>query len=392
MAEWHRWSDAGEYPLDLIEPLKAQARALGLWNLFLPSLRPDQPGTQLSNLDYAPLAEIMGRVPWAAEIFNCNAPDSGTMELLQIAATPAQVQTLLNPLLRGEIRSCFAMSEPDTASSDPTQLQTSMRRDGDEWVINGRKWFITGAAHPMCRFAVVLGVSEDENAPDHARHSMLVVPMDTPGLTVERNIPVMDHQSLDGHCELVFRNVRVPAEALLGERGQGFALAQKRLGPGRVHHAMRSIGQCELALELMCERALERRVFGGRVADFSNVQDWIAESRLEIDQARLLVMHAAWLLDTQGSAAARTAVSAIKLVTSRLQTRVLDRAMQAFGAMSLSPDTPLARLWAWGRALRFLDGPDEVHLRTVARAELKAAKRQRGANAAHMRRWMPEPG
>ena len=392
MAEWHRWSDAGEYPLDLIEPLKAQARALGLWNLFLPSLRPDQPGTQLSNLDYAPLAEIMGRVPWAAEVFNCNAPDSGTMELLQIAATPAQVQALLNPLLRGEVRSCFAMSEPDTASSDPTQLQTSMRLDGDEWVINGRKWFITGAAHPMCRFAVVLGVSEDENAPGHARHSMLVVPMGTPGLTVERNIPVMDHQSLDGHCELVFRNVRVPADALLGERGQGFALAQKRLGPGRVHHAMRSIGQCELALELMCERALERRVFGGRVADFSNVQDWIAESRLEIDQARLLVMHAAWLLDTQGSAAARTAVSAIKLVTSRLQTRVLDRAMQVFGAMSLSPDTPLARLWAWGRALRFLDGPDEVHLRTVARAELKAAKRQRGANAAHMRRWMPEPG
>lgn len=392
MAEWHRWSDAGQYPLDLIAPLKAQARALGLWNLFLPSLRPDQPGTPLSNLDYAPLAEIMGRVPWAAEVFNCNAPDSGTMELLQIAATPAQVERLLNPLLRGEIRSCFAMSEPDTASSDPTQLQTSLRRDGDDWVVNGRKWFITGAAHPLCRFAVVMGVSEDENAPDHARHSMLVVPMDTPGLTVERNIPVMDHQSLDGHCELVLRNVRVPAHALLGERGQGFALAQKRLGPGRVHHAMRSIGQCELALELMCERALERRVFGGRVADFANVQDWIAESRLEIDQARLLVMRAAWLLDTQGGAAARTEVSAIKLVTSRLQTRVLDRAMQVFGAMSLSPDTPLARLWAWGRALRFLDGPDEVHLRTVARAELRAAKAQRGANAAHLRRWMPEPG
>ncbi len=392
MAEWHRWSDAGQYPSDLIEPLKAQARALGLWNLFLPSLRPDQPGTQLGNLDYAPLAEIMGRVPWAAEIFNCNAPDSGTMELLQIAATPAQVHHLLDPLLRGEIRSCFAMSEPDTASSDPTQLQTRMHREGDDWVINGRKWFITGAAHPLCSFAVVMGVSEDENAPDHARHSMLVVPMGTPGLTVERNIPVMDHQSLDGHCELVFRHVRVPADALLGERGQGFAQAQKRLGPGRVHHAMRSIGQCELALELMCERALERRVFGGRVADFSNVQDWIAESRLEIDQARLLVMHAAWLLDTQGSAAARTAVSAIKLVTSRLQTRVLDRAMQVFGAMSLSPDTPLARLWAWGRALRFLDGPDEVHLRTVARAELKTAKGQRGANAAHLRRWMPEPG
>ena len=345
-----------------MQDLKARARALGLWNLFLPSLHDDQPGTRLSNLDYAPLAEIMGRVPWAAEIFNCNAPDSGSMELLQIAARPDQVQRWLNPLLAGEIRSCFAMSEPDTASSDPTQLTTRIQRDGDHWVINGRKWFITGAVHPLCKLAVVMGVSEDDNAPEHARHSMVLVPMDTPGLTVERNIPVMDHQSLDGHCELVFRNVRVPINAMLGEPGAGFALAQARLGPGRVHHAMRSIGQCELALELMCERALERRAFGGRLADFANVQDWIAESRVEIDQARLLVLRAAW---------------------------VLDRAMQVFGAMSLSPDTPLARLWAWGRALRFLDGPDEVHLRSVARAELKRAKGQRGANAAHLRRWMP---
>ncbi len=389
MAEWHQWSDAGQYPLDLIEPLKAQARALGLWNLFLPSLRDDQPGTRLSNLDYAPLAEIMGRVPWSAEVFNCNAPDSGTMELLQLFANPAQAQRWLAPLLRGEIRSSFAMSEPDTASSDPTQLQTRFQRDGEQWVINGRKWFITGAAHPLCRLVVVMGISEDEHAPDHARHSMLLVPLDTPGLSIERNIPVMDHQALDGHCELVFRNVRVPLDAVLGDPGAGFALAQARLGPGRVHHAMRSIGQCELALELMCERALERRAFGGRLSDFANVQDWIAESRVEIDQARLLVLRAAWTLDVAGSAAARTDVSAIKLVSSRLQTRVLERAMQVFGAMSLSPDTPLARLWAWGRALRFLDGPDEVHLRTVARAELKRAKGQRGANAAHMRRWMP---
>jgi len=390
MAEWHRWSDAGEYPLDLIEPLKAQAASLGLWNLFLPSLRADQPGTCLNNLDYAPLAEIMGRVPWAAEVFNCNAPDSGTMELLQIAASPAQAERWLLPLLRGELRSCFAMSEPDAASADPTQLQTRIARDGDDWVINGRKWFITGAAHPLCRLAVVMGVSEDEHALEHARHSMVLVPMDTPGLTIERNIPVMDHQALDGHCELIFRNVRVPINAMLGEPGSGFALAQARLGPGRVHHAMRSIGQCELALELMCERALERRAFGGRIADFANVQDWIAESRVEIDQARLLVLHAAWTLDQAGSTAARTEVSAIKLVSSRLQNRVLDRAMQVFGAMSLSPDTPLARLWAWGRALRFLDGPDEVHLRTVARAELKRARGLRGANAAHLRRWLPE--
>ena len=395
MAEWHRWSDAGVYPLDLIEPLKAQARALGLWNLFLPSLRDDQPGTRLSNLDYAPLAEIMGQVPWAAEIFNCNAPDSGTMELLQIAATPAQAERWLAPLLRGEIRSCFAMSEPDTASSDPTQLSTAIVKDGGEWVVSGRKWFITGAAHPLCRFAVVMGrnggAGDEENLPEHARHSMLIVPMDSAGLTVERNIPVMDHQSLEGHCELVFRDVRVPAYHLLGEPGAGFALAQARLGPGRVHHAMRSIGQCELALALMCERALERRAFGSRLADFANVGDWVAESRLEIDQARLLVLQAAWRLDTQGAAAARTDVAAIKLVSSRLQTRVLDRAMQVFGAMSLSPDTPLARLWAWGRALRFLDGPDEVHLRTVARAEFKRARSQRGANAAHLRRWMPAP-
>ncbi len=388
LPDWYRWADAGVYPLDVIEPLKTQARALGLWNLFLPSLRDDQPGTRVSHLDYAPLAEAMGRVPWSAEVFNCAAPDSGTMELLQLFATPAQRARWLDPLLAGAIRSCFAMSEPDTASSDPTQLQTRIARDGDGYVVNGRKWFITGTHHPNCRLAVVLGVSDDA-ADAHARHSIVLVPMDTPGLEVERNIPVMDHQSLEGHGELVLRNVRVGADALLGEPGAGFALAQARLGPGRVHHAMRSIGQCELALELMCERALERRAFGSRVADHANVQDWIALSRVEIDQARLLVLRAAWRLDHEGNAAARNDVSAIKLVTSRLQTTVIDRAMQVFGAMGLSPDTPLARLWAWGRALRFLDGPDEVHLRTVARAELKQAKTRRGANAAQLRRWLP---
>ena len=390
LADWHRWADAGLYPSDVVEPLKARARELGLWNLCLPNLPEGAPGTRLSNLDYAPLAEVMGPVPWSAEVFNCNAPDSGTMELLLQCATPAQAERWLQPLLAGEVRSCFAMSEPDTASSDPTQLQCSITRDGEHWVVNGRKWFITGATHPLCRFTVVMGISDARpDAPAHARHAMVVVPMDAPGLTLERNIPVMDHQAVEGHGELVFRNVRVPLDHLLGEPGQGFALAQARLGPGRVHHAMRSIGQCELALALMTERALERRSFGGRVADFANVQDWIAESRLEIDQARLLVLHAAWRLDHEGNAAARTDVSAIKLVTSRLQTRVLDRAMQVFGAMSLSPDTPLARLWAWGRALRFLDGPDEVHLRTVAKAELKRAQGRRGAQALHFRRWMP---
>jgi acyl-CoA dehydrogenase len=391
MPEWNRWADAGVYPLDVIEPLKAQAREAGLWNLCLPSLRTDQPGTRLSHVAYAPLAEQMGRVPWAAEVFNCNAPDSGNIELLQLFANEAQREQWLNPLLRGELRSAFAMSEPDVASSDPTQLETSIRCEGDELVINGRKWFITGAAHPLCRLLLVLGRSEGgcEAAGAHQRHSVALVPLDTPGVHIERNIPVMDHQALEGHCEIVLRNVRVPATALLGEAGAGFAMAQARLGPGRVHHAMRSIGQCELALELMCERALERRSFGQRVGDFANVQDWIAHSRLEIDQARLLVLQAAWKMDQQGNAAARVDAAAIKLVTAQLQTRVLDRAIQVFGAMGLTPDTPLARLWAWGRALRFLDGPDEVHLRTVARAELARAKTRRGANAAHLRRWMP---
>jgi acyl-CoA dehydrogenase len=391
-ADWHRYADAGVYPLDVIEPLKRQARALGLWNLFLPSLRDDQPGTRVSNLDYAPLCEIMGRVPWAAEVFNCSAPDSGNIELLQLFASPLQRSRWLDPLLAGEIRSCFAMSEPDTASSDPTNLETRITRDGDDYVVNGRKWFITGAAHPLCRVVFVMGRDAARGAaPDeaHARHSILIVPMDAPGLSIERNIPVMDHQAIEGHCELVFRDVRVPVSRRLGAEGEGFALAQARLGPGRVHHCMRSIGQCELALELMSERALERRAFGARIADFANVQDWIALSRLEIDQARLLVLRAAWRMDREGNAAARVDVAAIKVVAARLQTRVLDRAMQVFGAMGLTPDTPLARLWSWGRAMRFLDGPDEVHLRTVARHELSRAKAHRGANTAQLRRWTP---
>ena len=430
LADWQRWADAGEYPLDVIEPLKASARALGLWNLCLPELRADQPGTRLGNLDYAALAEAMGAVPWAAEAFNCNAPDSGSMGLLQRAATPAQAAQWLDPLLRGEIRSCFAMSEPDVASSDPTQLQTRVVRgrgsDAGFWVLNGRKWFITGALHPLCRLAVVVARHDDDDAAlpagadaGHARHSLLLVRMDAPGLTVERNIPLLDHAAPEGHAELVLRDVRVPLDQLLGTPGQGFALAQARLGPGRVHHAMRSIGQCELALALMCERALERRSFGARLADRANIQEWIADSRIEIDQARLLVLRTAWRLDqhdaamaamaagaSQGPTAATVAaaasapltplpaalradVAAIKLVSARLQQRVLDRAMQVFGAMGLSPDTPLARLWTWGRALRILDGPDEVHLRTVARAELRRAEGQRGAHALHLRHWLP---
>ncbi len=388
--DWLRWSDAGVYPLDVIEPLKQQARAAGLWNLFLPGLRDDEPGTRLANLDYAPLAEIMGRLPWASEVFNCNAPDTGNIELLHLFATPAQRRQWLLPLMEGQIRSCFAMSEPDVASSDPTNLGTRIAREGDDCVLNGRKWFTTGAAHPHCRLAIVMGVSEAApDAPAHRRHSMLLVPMDVPGVQVVRNIPVMQHQAIEGHCEILFKDVRVPAANLLGAEGEGFAMAQARLGPGRIHHCMRTIGQCELALELMTERALERMAFGKHLSDFANVQDWIAWCRLEIDQARLLVLRAAWRMDHEGSAAARTDVSAIKVVAAQLQTRVLDRAMQVFGAVGLTPDTPLAALWSWGRALRFLDGPDEVHLRTVARQELAASRAHRGDNVLHLRRWMP---
>ncbi len=382
-AAWHRSVAQGVYPPPFLEDLKALARSEGLWNLFLPGLRQDEPGLRLSNLEYAPLAEIMGRMPWASEVFNCSAPDTGNMELLHLFATPEQTRRWLRPMLEGEIRSAFAMSEPDVASSDPTNLQTRIHREGDEWVLNGRKWFVTGAAHPNCKLLIVMCRSGDDELARHARHSMLLVPLDTPGLTLERNIAIMQHHTPEGHCEIVFRDVRVPAGNLLGQPGAGFAMAQARLGPGRVHHCMRTIGQCELALALMCERTLERHAFGKYLADFANVQEWIAESRLEIDQARLLVLRAAWRLDQGQQQEARTDVAAIKVVTARLQTRVVNRAMQVFGAMGLSPDTPLAYFWTWGRAMQLLDGPDEVHLRSVARAELAQAKENRGATAAY---------
>lgn len=252
-------------------------------------------------------------------------------------------------------------------------------------MVNGRKWFITGALHPRCDLAIVMGVSDDSPSADpHRRHSLLLVPMDSPGLVVERNVPIMQHVSIDGHCEMLFRNVRVPAANLLGEEGAGFAMAQARLGPGRVHHCMRSIGQCELALELLCDRALERKAFGSALSGYANIRDWIAHSRIEIDQARLLVLRAAWLMDRDGNAAARTDVSAIKVVAAQLQTRVVDRAIQVFGAMGMAPDTPLAYLWTWGRAMRFLDGPDEVHLGVVARRELIRARGQRGMTADYL--------
>ena len=380
---WHHSVAQGVFPPPFMEDLKALAKSEGWWNLFLPGLRADEPGTRLSNLEYAPLAEIMGRLPWASEVFNCSAPDTGNMELLHLFATPEQSQRWLRPLLEGEIRSAFAMSEPDVASSDPTNLQTRLRHEGDALVLSGRKWFVTGAAHPSCKLLIVMCRSGDDEAAKHARHSMVLVPMDTPGVTLARNISIMQHHTPEGHCEIVFRDVRVPITNLLGQEGAGFAMAQARLGPGRIHHCMRTIGQCELALSMMCERTLERHAFGKYLADFANVQEWIAESRLEIDQARLLVLRAAWRLDQGEQRQARIDVSAIKVVTARLQTRVVNRAMQVFGAMGLSPDTPLAYFWTWGRAMQLLDGPDEVHLRSVARHELEQARENRGATASY---------
>lgn len=380
---WRQEVDSGHLHPPCMEDLKELAKSEGLWNLFLPSLDADAPGQGLSNLEYAPLAEIMGRVHWAAEIFNCSAPDSGNIELLHMFGNDEQQQRWLAPLLDGSIRSCFAMSEPDVASSDATNIQISIRRVGDEYVINGRKWFISGAAHPLCKFAIVMGVT-DPNAEAHRRQSMVIVPFDTPGLKVVRDIPVMNHHFPGGHCELVFRDVRVPCSNLIQEEGAGFAIAQARLGPGRIHHCMRSIGQAELALELMCERAAERRTFGRYLHQHGAVADWIAQSRMEIEQARLLVLKTAWLIDRHGAKGALREIAMIKAIVPRMQTTICERAMQAFGAMGLSPDTPLAELWTWGRVLRIADGPDEVHLRTVAKLEMAAAGERRGSTLPYM--------
>jgi acyl-CoA dehydrogenase len=381
--EWDALISADDTHPAIMEDLKALAREEGLWNLFLPTLRPDEPGQALTNLEYAPLAEIMGRVVWASEAFNCSAPDTGNMEILHLFATPSQRERWLEPLLKGRIRSCFAMTEPDVASSDANNIQTEIRRIGDDYIINGRKWFISGAAHPNCAFAIVMGVT-NRDSEAHRRQSMVIVPLDAPGLRIVRNIPVMHHTTPEGHCELIFHDVRVPVENLIFEEGAGFAIAQARLGPGRIHHCMRSIGQCELALELMCERATERKAFGRNLYQHANISDWIARSRMEIDQARLLVFKAAWIIDQHGAKAAAKEIAMIKAVVPGVQTAVCDRAMQVFGAMGLSPDTPLSTLWMWGRILRIADGPDEVHLRTVARQEINAAQLRRGSTLPFM--------
>jgi len=352
----------------IVEELKARAKTAGLWNLFLPE---SEYGAGLSNLAYAPLCEIMGRVMWAPEIFNCNAPDTGNMEVLVRYGTDAQKQRWLEPLLAGDIRSAFAMTEPDVASSDATNVRLRIERDGDSYVLNGTKWWISGALDPRCAVFVVMGKT-DPAAATHVQQSMILVPRDTPGITIMRPMELFGYDDAPhGHAEMRFENVRVPAENLLLGEGRGFEIAQGRLGPGRIHHCMRTIGVAERALELMVARAKSRVAFGKTLAEQGVVRTWIAESRIAIEQARLLTLEAARMMDEQGNKAARTLISAIKIVAPRVALDVLDRAMQTHGAKGISQDTFMAQAWAWIRALRFIDGPDEVHLESIAKAELR---------------------
>jgi acyl-CoA dehydrogenase len=366
-----RESGDPHYHPPIMEDLKREARDRGLWNLFLPN---ERFGPGLSNLDYAPLCELMGRSPLAPEATNCAAPDTGNMELLAEFGTPAQQEQWLQPLLDGEIRSTFAMTEPWVASSDATNIQSRIERDGDHYVVNAHKWWTSGAASPRCKVAIVMGVSNPDADPYH-RHSMILVPFDAAGFKVVRNLPVFGHDAGGGHSETLFENVRVPATNLLGEEGGGFALAQARLGPGRIHHCMRAIGLAEWALQLMCERAQQRIAFGKPLAQQGVVQDRIAESRIEIEQARLLTMKAAWLMDTVGNKGARFEISAIKVVAARVATTVIDRAIQLFGGAGVSDDWPLAAMYAHARTLHLVDGPDEVHKMQIARRELRKYER-----------------
>ncbi|MFB8134757.1 MULTISPECIES: acyl-CoA dehydrogenase family protein [Streptomyces] len=350
----------------VMRELKEKARAEGLWNLFLAH---GAWGAGLTNLEYAPLAELAGRSVIGPEVFNCSAPDTGNMELLALFGTPEQQDRWLRPLLAAEIRSCFAMTEPEVASSDARNIRTRITREGDAYVVNGHKWYTSGILDPDCRLIILMGVT-DPDAPSYRQQSMLLIPRDTPGITVLRDLPMFGYTDRCGHGDVLFEDVRVPVSSLLGGEGEGFALAQGRLGPGRMHYAMRAVGFAERALELMCRRTLTRTAFGGTLAEQGVVREWIARSRIEIEQLRLLVLKSAWLMDTSGNSAARTEVAAIKVAALEVAHRVVDRAVQAHGAAGVSDDTVLARLYAITRALRIADGPDEVHLRTVARREL----------------------
>ena len=362
-AQWRVDHDPHVQP-PVLERLKTSARKRDLWNLFLPEL------SGLSNLEYAAVAEISGWSPVIApEAINCQAPDTGNMETLHLFATPQQRKQWLEPLLAGQIRSAFAMSEPDVASSDATNITTQIVRDGSDYVINGRKWWISGAADQRCQVFIVMGKT-DPSAQKHRQQSMILVPRDASGMTIERNLPVFGYQDQHGHCEIVFRNVRVPATNLLAGEGDGFMIAQARLGPGRIHHAMRAIGMAERALGLMVDRAKSRVAFGKHLSEQGVVQEMIAQSRIDIDQARLLVFKTAWLIDNYGAKGARTEIAAIKVAAPAMAIAVIDRAIEEFGGAGVGDDTPLAYFYVWARALRIADGPDAVHRRSIARDEL----------------------
>jgi acyl-CoA dehydrogenase len=362
----------------IMEELKTRAREAGMWNMFLPDA---EHGAGLSNSDYAPLAEVLGRSYIASEACNCSAPDTGNMEVLHQFATPEQSDRWLAPLLDGEIRSAFAMTEPDVASSDATNIAMRIERDGEEYVLNGRKWWTSGALHPHCRIMIVMGKTRTDG-PRHRQQSMILVPLDTPGVKILRNLSVFGYDDQEGHAEVDFKDVRVPASNLIAGEGDGFMIAQARLGPGRIHHCMRALGAAERALEAMCIRAVSRVTFGQPIATRGNVQDWIAESRIEIEMARLLTLKAAWMMDTVGNRQARTEIAAIKVAAPNVALKVVDRAIQVHGGAGVSDDFTLAAAYAHLRTLRLADGPDEVHKLSIARRELAPyIPREEGAKA-----------